>query len=126
MCLVAFAGFLRCDELIKLRCKDVSFNEQGMVINIVSSITDQYREGASLVIARTGTPTCPVSMMQKYFSMAGLSHTSDKLFRAIVSTKDGECLSRGGGLSYSRLRELLLAKIEQLGMDPKLFGMHSL
>ena len=29
-------------------------------------------------------------------------------------------------MSYSRLRELLLAKIEQLGMDPKLFGMHSL
>ena len=126
VCLVAFAGFLRCDELIKLKCKDVSFNEQGMVINIVSSKTDQYREGASLVIARTGTPTCPVSMMQKYFCMAGLSHTSDNLFRAIVSTKKGECLRKGGGLSYSRLRELLLAKIEQLGMDPKLFGMHSL
>ena len=69
---------------------------------------------------------CTVSMMQKYFSMADLSHTSDKLFRAIVSTKNGECLRRGGGLSYSRLREFLLAKIEQLGMDPKLFGMHSL
>ena len=27
VCLVAFAGFLRCDELIKLRCKDMSFNE---------------------------------------------------------------------------------------------------
>ena len=27
MCLVAFAGFLRCDELIKLKCKDVSFNK---------------------------------------------------------------------------------------------------
>ena len=126
VCFVAFAGFLRCDELIKLRCKDVSFNEQGMVINIVSSKTDQYREGASMVIACTGTPTCPVSTMQKYFSMAGLSHTSDKLFRAIVSTKNGERLRGGGGLSYSRLRELLLAKLEQLGMDPKLFGMHSL
>ena len=126
VCLVAFAGFLRCDELIKLRCKDVSFNEQGMVINVVSSKTDQYREGASLVIARTGTPMCPVDMMQKYFSMAGLSHTSDKLFRGIVSTKAGERLRKEGGLSYSRLRELLLAKIEQLGMDPKLFGMHSL
>ena len=73
VCLVAFAGFLRCDELIKLRCKDVSFNEQGMVINIASSKTDQYREGASLVIACTGTPTCLVSMI----SMAGVLPTSD-------------------------------------------------
>ena len=48
------------------------------------------------------------------------------LFWAIVSTKKDEYLRRGGSLSYSRLRELLLAKIEQLGMDPKLFGMHSL
>ena len=30
-----------------------------------------------------------------------------------------------GGLSYSRLRELLLQKIFQLGMEPQLFGMHS-
>ena len=66
--------------------------------------------------------TCPVSMMQKYFSMAGLSHTSDKLFRAIVYTRNGECLRRGGGLSYRHLRELLLAKIEQLGMDHKLYA----
>ena len=40
--------------------------------------------------------------------------------------KSGECLRKGGSLSYSRLRELLLEKISSLGMDPKLFGMHSL
>ena len=68
----------------------------------------------------------PCEYDAEIFLQAGLSHTSDNLFRAIVSTKKGECLRKGGGLSYSRLRELLLAKIEQLGMDPKLFGMHSL
>ena len=127
ICLVAFAGFLRCEELLKLRCADVAFNPEGMVIQITSSKTDQYREGASLVIACTGTPTCPVSMMQRYFSMGQLVHDSqDYLFRGIMHTKSGECLRKGGGLSYSRLRELLLEKISSLGMDPKLFGMHSL
>ena len=51
-----------------------------MVIKVVSCKTDQYREGASLIIARTGLlhqATCPVSMMQRYFDM---SHTADKLF----------------------------------------------
>ena len=96
-------------------------------MQITSSKTDQYREGASLVIAHTGTPTCPVSMMQRYFSMGQLVHDSqDYLFRGIMHTKSGECLRKGGGLSYSRLRELLLEKISSLGMDPKLFGMHSL
>ena len=49
----------------------------------------------------------------KFFYMAALSHTSDKLFRTDESLG-------------SRLRVLLLAKTEQLVMDPKLFGMHSL
>ena len=79
----------------------MTFNDHGMVINVVSSKTDQFREGASLVIARTCTSTCPVSMMQKYLKMAGLSHTADKLFRGIVSTRKSECLRRGSGLSYT-------------------------
>ena len=53
VCLVAFAGFMRCDELIRLRCKDITFNAEGMIINIVSSKTP-VQGGSSLVIARTG------------------------------------------------------------------------
>ena len=120
VCLVAFAGFMRCDELLKLHCSDVAF---GITITIVSSKTDQYREGSSLVIARTGTLTCPVAMMEKYFFMGSLC-TLDQgtVFRAIDSTKNGQRLRKFGGISYTRLRELLLEKIEQLGMDPKAFG----
>ena len=59
--------------------------------------------------------------------MAKIDLTSNaKLFRGIVSAKEGERLRANGGLSYSRLREILLAKIGQMGWDPKLFGMHSL
>ncbi|KAL5473775.1 hypothetical protein EMCRGX_G028330 [Ephydatia muelleri] len=124
VCLVAFAGFMRCDELIRLRCEDITFNAEGMIINIVSSKTDQYREGSSLVIARTGGLTCPVGMMEKYFLM---DHTPKAcVFRGISVTKEGERLRKTGGLSYTRLRELLLQKITQLGYDPKAFGMHSL
>ena len=44
----------------------------------------------------------------------------------MVHTEEGDNLSKSGGLSYTRMRELLLAKIKQLGWDPALFGMHSL
>ena len=98
-----------------------------MVLKINSSKTDQYRQGDSLLIARTGQSTCPVAMMERYFVMGGVSSgSSEKLFRGIVHTKQGEKLRASGGISYSRLRELLLEKIAELGMDPKLFGMHSL
>ena len=78
------------------------------------------------MIACTGTPTCPVSMMQRYFFMGHLVHDSqDYLFRGIMHTRSGDCSQKEGSLSYSRLTELLLEKISSLGMDPKLFGMHS-
>ena len=35
-------------------------------------------------------------------------------------------LCKTGGLSYSRLREVLLDEIAKLGFDPAMFGMHSL
>ena len=41
VCLVAF---MRCDELVKLKCADVTFNAEGMVVRIESNKTDQYLE----------------------------------------------------------------------------------
>ena len=73
-------------------------------------------------MGRTGINTCPVEMLECYFRMGGLSVGShDRVFRAVVHTKEGKRLRTLGGLSYSRLRELLLEKISQLGMDPQLF-----
>ena len=112
---------------MKLKCADVTFNPEGMVVKIESSKTDQYRDGASVVIARTGQVTCPVGMMERYCRMGEVDHSSQaKLFRGIVQNKGGERLRKNGGLSYTRLRELLLDKLSELGFDPTLFGMHSL
>ena len=54
VCLVAFAGFMQCDELLKLQCSDIAFGTENMTINITSSKTDQYRYmyGSSLVVDR--------------------------------------------------------------------------
>ena len=57
--------------------------------------------------------------------MGKVNHSSQaKLFRRIVQTKCGEHLCKNGGLSYTRLRKLLLEKLSKLGFD--LAGMHSL
>lgn len=127
MALLAYAGFLRYNEIAGLRCCDVSFRVGYMSIHIVSSKTDQFRDGADVVIAETGAVTCPVQRLKQYFRMAELQGTSrEKLFRGIVRTKKGERLRVAGGLSYTRLRELLLAKFEQLGYNRRCFSPHSL
>ena len=126
-CLLAFSAFLRYDELAKLRCCDVNFAQKHMSIHIVSSKTDQYRQGDSIMVARTGSRTCPVAMLERYYAMAALPNQSRlRVFRGIVVTRSGERLRSQGSLSYTRLRELFLSKLSQLGFDSKQFGLHSL
>ena len=48
------------------------------------------------------------------------------LFREIVHTKSGEQLRKRGGISYTCVREIVLEKLSELGLDRKLFGLHSL
>ena len=53
ICLISFAGFFRFDEISNLRESDVIFFDDHLEIYIESSKTDQYRDGAWVVIART-------------------------------------------------------------------------
>ena len=106
MALLAFAAFLRCDELIKLRACDVSFAAEQMCIKLPKSKTDQYSDGSTIMVARSGAQTCPVAMLEHYFEKAALDRSSTGfVFRGIVRTKSGERLRKSGGLSYSRVRE---------------------
>ena len=67
-----------------------------MLINVVSS---KYREGSSIIVARTGTVACPVSMMEKHFAMGELACTSHEwVFREVSKTKLGDKLKKAMGL----------------------------
>ena len=127
LCLVGFAGFLRFNELATLKESDLHIFEDHMEIFIEASKTDQFRDGAWVTIARTGTKTCPVHMAERYIKLGEISGSPDlHLYRGIVRTKNGVRLRKQGGLSYTRMRELLLEKLVEVGLDPKNFGLHSL
>ena len=87
-----------------------------MQVKISKSKTDQYRAIASVLVAPTNLPTCPVAMMERYYAMASLEQSSSTCaFRGIVSTKSGERLRQSGKISYTSVRELMLSKIASLG-----------
>ena len=115
MACLAYAAFLRCDELIKIRCCDISF-KKSISISLLSSKSGQYREGAVVLVARSSSLTCPVMTREHYFEKAKLAcNELLYVFRAIVHTKTGERLRRDGHLSYTRARELVhTAAIESL------------
>ena len=62
-CLVAFAGFLRFNELCNIKWSDIVFKDTYFALYIPRSKTDQYGSGATRVVARTGNPTCPFDML---------------------------------------------------------------
>ena len=66
ICLLSFVGFLRYDEIANLKESDISIFEEHLEVCIESSKTDQYRDGAWVVIARTHSNTCPVHMLERY------------------------------------------------------------
>lgn len=127
ICLLGYAGFFRFSELAALRESDIVFYDEHVEIFVESSKTDQFRDGAWVPIARTASEICPVAMLRRYFRVADIQGDADKLlFRGLSPTKQGYRLRPSGGLSYTRVRELVLEKVKEIGLDPKQFGLHSL
>ena len=127
-CLLAFSGFLRFNELVNIRCCDVSIGVEMLKIRIPKSKTDQLRKGDEVVIARSSASTCPVRMLEHYIHMAKIDKMDTELFlfRPITKSKMGECLRAGGSLGYSTMRELFKKKMRDLGYSAENFGIHSL
>ena len=127
-CLVAFAGFLRFNELCNLRWCDIVFKDTHFSLFIPRSKSDQYGSGATRVVARTGNPTCPFDMLRRYATLSGDNISSTQfVFRSVYKSKAGGYLLRDGSkLSYSRARELFIQKFRAIGLDTSLYGLHSL
>ena len=127
--LLAYAGFFRYDELANIRRCDVDLYLTYFKVLVRVSKTDQYREGAWVVISKTDNSTCPMTMLLRYFKAAGLDDPSDQgfIFRPLVYCPKQKCHRlRSGQMSYSRCREIFKDALVTIGVDPKPFGLHSL
>ena len=129
MFLLAYAGFLRFDELVNIKVNDIRFCTSHIKIFLEKSKTDQFREGSWVVVSATGKPTCPVNMLSKFLSSAGIVDFSSNefVFRQISFCKSLKSYKlRSSKLSYSRCREIFKDTLEAIGVDSKFFGLHSL
>ena len=91
------------------------------------SKNDPFRQGSEVLVARTGTPTCPVAMLERYITAVGIPMNSVAyLFRGITKTRNGETLRDSGPLSYTTVREQFRNKLIDLGYSTEGFGVHSL
>ncbi|XP_053378570.1 uncharacterized protein LOC123554439 [Mercenaria mercenaria] len=125
-CLIAFAGFLRSSELLNILVSDIVFDKEYMGIFMETSKTDKYRDGAWIVISRTGTALCPVVNVEKLIQWACLKGT-DYLFCNLSKVKGGyisrECNKK---MSYSNLRDQFKLALTPHVSNIKKYCLHSL
>jgi integrase len=119
--LVGFAGAFRRSELVSLDVADLQFAQEGAILQLRRSKTDQEAAGRRIGIpygVREGT--CPVLALQDWLDAAGV--TDGPLFRP---------LSRWGQVQAERLSDKAVARVvkkaaEAAGLDPTRFSGHSL
>ena len=129
VCLIAFAGFLRIDELLNTQLKNVAFSAGQIEIHLPRSKTDQQGKGHSDIIAETGSQFCPVNHIKVFLEKAKLDIVKDKeafLIPRLFKTKRGHTASKTKGISYTTIRELFHENISKMNNANGNFGLHSL
>lgn len=127
MCMMAYTGFLRFNELSSIRLGHVTFNDEGFKLIIPSSKTDKYHEGRAVVISSCEPGYCPVELLMKYVKLAEIKDADSFIFRSLSKVKGGYRLREmNQPMSYTRVREIILHALRPLVDDVSKFGVHSL
>ena len=128
MSVVAFAGLVRFNDLVRLRRSDLRFNSDHLRIVIRSSKTDPYQKGQEVFVSRLPGQFCPVKILWDYLGHANQSsidHSDLFIFRRTVGKGSKASLtSKDEHLSYSSARSSLKKSLKTIGIDPKYFGLH--
>lgn len=128
LCTLGFAAFLRFDELSNIVPLHMTIRSDYLKIFIPRAKNDVYREGNFVYVSRIQDKYCPVAILERYMTNAGMDSDSNlPLFRGVRFYKSSNtyklCRTK---LSYSRCREIFKNCLKDLGHDSSQFGLHSL
>lgn len=89
-----------------------------------------YREGDWVFISKTGNESCQVKNLRSIQNLRILKNETSEVFicRAMTVTKSNltGTVRNGKGLSYTKMREILLEELASIGFKKLQFGLHSL
>ena len=77
LCSLAFAGFLRYDDLCNIVPKHIEFHNDYIRIFLPPSKTDIYREGNYVYISASTSKYCPVGVLRRYLNLSGIDSNSN-------------------------------------------------
>ena len=107
MFILTFSVFLRSSELCLIRSRHIQFSTDFVTLYIEKSKTDKLREGRSVVIAESGSATCPCTLLRcTCWRPSYLRIWTSIFFRQITSSRNQKRLdSVNKSISYSAYRE---------------------
>jgi len=120
MLLVGWAGGFRASELAALAVGDVAWDDDGMVLTVRRSKTDQDGAGREVAVPNGSAPnTCPARTLRRWLDAAGI--TSGPIFREMHGDVVGErpCTRWTVDRLVRRVADLC-------GFDPEKYSSHSL
>lgn len=120
--LVGFVGALRRSELAALTVADVAAHDNGLVLTLPRSKTNQTGQAVELVVLpRAGNPArCPVRAMRRWLELAGI--TEGPVFRPVG--KGNRVTARG--LHPESVNNVVQQAVARAGIDPTRYSAHSL
>jgi len=118
--LIGFAGAFRRSELVALQVSDIEFVEQGLIINLRHSKTDQEGLGRKIAIPFARGNLCAVHALKSWLELAAIH--SGAIFRGV--NRHGVISDKQ--LSTEAVALTIKAHAERIGLDPAKFSGHSL
>jgi len=118
--LVGFAGAFRRSELVAINCTDLEFAEQGLVIRITRSKTDQEGQGRKVAIPYARGTACPVLSLKNWLGISGIKE--GPVFRPV--TRHG--VIKPVRLSTQAVAEIVKQYARAIGLDHSNYSGHSL
>jgi integrase len=117
---VGFAGAFRRSELVAIDCNDIDTREDGILIRIPRSKTDQERHSRVVSIPRVPGLMCPVAALERWLLISQISE--GPVFRSV--TKGGKILPTR--ISPEAIACILKNRLQAIGRDPTCYSGHSL
>lgn len=122
--LVGFAGAFRRSELVGIDLQDIEFVEEGMLVTLWQSKTDQERESTVVAIPKAQNPDyCPIVALRKWVAAAGIS--SDAVFlRMYKADSIGKTRLTPQSVALVVKQYARLAGLPDLASDPDCMALH--
>lgn len=118
--LIGFAGAFRRSELVSLTVADLEQAQQGLILTLQRSKTDQEGHGRKVAIPFARGAVCPVLALQHWLTVAAI--TEGPIFRGV---------NRHGRVADTAITPQAVAMVvkeraQAVGLDPAKYAGHSL